>query len=178
MESTPSTTTTQTNTNNSGAPPVLLNATLEDEKIYFTEEIVRLENSIRLLTDSNKILSEQGDSDPDFVLAIKENEEVIAKYKKIVKNIKERLDAISQTSCLKQVAGSNIDLSKNNSVSETDLNKSLESLKLTTQEVSSLESIPASLTNSSEEIKESNITEKDTAESEDKIDNEDDGVFL
>ncbi|OUM65303.1 hypothetical protein PIROE2DRAFT_60101 [Piromyces sp. E2] len=173
-----STSNSQTNTSNSVAPPVLLNATLEDEKIYFTEEIVRLENSIKLLTNSNTILHEQGDSDPDFVLAIKENEEVIAKYEKIVKNLRKRLDAISKSSCLKQAAGSDIDLNKGNSISESELNKNLESLKLTTQEVSSLESIPTSLNNSSEEIKESNITENDTVESEDKNDNEDDGIFL
>ncbi|ORY70703.1 hypothetical protein LY90DRAFT_700154, partial [Neocallimastix californiae] len=37
------------------------------------------------------VLREQGDNDPDFVLAITENEQVIAKYKKIVNNLKERL---------------------------------------------------------------------------------------
>ncbi|ORX59873.1 hypothetical protein BCR36DRAFT_579322 [Piromyces finnis] len=180
METTPSSTTTtsQINTNNSEAPPVLLNATLEDEKIYFTEEIVRLENSIRLLTNSNEILREQGDSDPDFILAIKENEEVIIKYEKIVENIRKRLDAISQSSCLKQLAGSNIDLSKGNSVSEDELSKNIESLKLTTQEVSSIESIPVTFNNSSEEVNEYKLTEKDTIKTENKIDNEDNGLFL
>jgi len=164
------------NTNNTGAPPVLLNATLEDEKLYFTEEIVRLEHSIKLLTESNVILSEQGDTDPDFVLAIDENEKVIAKYKKIVKGIRERLDAISQSSCLNQIAGSSIDLNKDN-ISESEINKSLESLKLTTQEASSLESIPT-FNSSSEDSHNATVTEKDKVESEEKSNNEEEGIFL
>jgi len=166
----------QTNTNNTGAPPVLLNATLEDEKLYFTEEIVRLEHSIKLLNESNVILREQGDTDPDFVLAITENEQVIAKYKKIVKGLRERLDAISQSSCLSQIAGSSIDLNKDN-ISENEINKSLESLKLTTQEASSLESIPT-FNSSSEDSHNVIMTEKDKAESEEKSNNEEEGIFL
>lgn len=167
------------NSSNSGAPPVLLNATLEDEKIYFTEEIVRLENSIRHLTESNTILREQGDSDPDFVLAIEENEKVISKYQKIIKGIKERLDAISQTSCLKQVAGSTIDLNKEN-VSENEISKGLESLKLTTQEASSLESLESiqALNSSSEENNNVNKTEDDNIKTEENTNNGEEGIFL
>ncbi|KAG4100549.1 hypothetical protein H8356DRAFT_1659851 [Neocallimastix lanati (nom. inval.)] len=171
-----------TNSNGSkGAPPVLLNATLEDEKIYYSEEIVRLEHSIKLLEDSNAVLREQGDNDPDFVLAITENEQVIAKYKKIVNNLKERLNALSLTPCLSsQKAGSEINLNKDNSISivESELNKNLQSLKLTTKEISSLESLSELQNSLSEENYVSKATEKETLKSEVTMSTEEDGVFL
>ncbi|KAG4101467.1 hypothetical protein H8356DRAFT_272806 [Neocallimastix lanati (nom. inval.)] len=172
-----STSTTQNNTNNSnrsGAPPILLNATLEDEKLYFSEEIVRLEHSIKLLTDSNAFLKEQDNSDPDFVLAISENEQVINKYKRIVKNLKEKLNAISAKSCL----SNQININKDDSVSESELNNSLQSLKLNTQEISISESIPQIRNSPSEENDISNKTEKDTVKSETNMSNEEEGVFL
>ncbi|ORX78664.1 hypothetical protein BCR32DRAFT_328448 [Anaeromyces robustus] len=168
------------NKDNVVAPQILLNATLEDEKLYFTEEIIRLERSNKLLKQSNVILREQDPNDPDFLLAIKENEKVIDKYEKIIKNLRKRLEAISQSSCLNQAAGSTISLDKesNSNIKESELNKSFESLKLTTQEISSLESIPQALNNSTEELNnESSTTEKNTNKSEDKIENED-GIFL
>lgn len=71
----------------------LINATLEDEKLYIKEQIQNLERSIEMLKQSNEILILQGENDPDFKMAISENKEVIQKYQNNIKELNERIKA-------------------------------------------------------------------------------------